>query len=263
MDHQTAHIEHPGGIVSPRDATAATVPYGPLGLSLSVIAIACAAILVCCLVAVVALLILFADIGREATTEFFQDLRFDIPLQTRLGAGVVASLYLGVALSTVATAVFRGRRGWPALVALVPHRRTWRPAVVPTLAALVYAAAATTIMARMQDRHLMIAGPTDLLLISTLMINLVVLAPIAEELLFRGWIQTALRGGIGVWPGGIVTAVLFAAIHYDANHRRFFLVLPLAIALGLVREISGSIRPTILLHAIYNLIIVAITLGFA
>ena len=239
------------------------MPYGPLRLSLSVLAIAVVAIGFCCLVAVIALLILFADIGREATTEFLQDLRFDVPLKTRLGAGVVSSLYTGVALSTVAMAALRGRRAWPSLVALVPHRGTWRPALLPTLAALIYAAAATTVMARMQDRHLMIAGPTDLLLISTLLTNLVILAPLSEELLFRGWIQTSLRRSIGIWPGGLVSAILFAAIHYDANHRRFFLVLPLAIALGLVREISGSIRPTILLHATYNLIIVAITLAYA
>ena len=263
MDQQTVHLDGHDGVVRSQTQTKAAMPYGPLGLSLSVMAIAIAAIAFCCLVAILALLILFADIGREATTEFFQDLRFDVPLKTRLGAGVVSSLYVGVALATVAMAALRGRRTWPALVSLLPHRRTWRPAILPALATLVYAAAATTIMARMQDRHLMVAGPTDLLLISTLLTNLVILAPIAEELLFRGWIQTALRRSVGIWPSGIVTAILFAAIHYDANHRRFFLVLPLAIALGLVREISGSIRPTILLHATYNLIIVAITLAYA
>jgi len=38
------------------------------------------------------------------------------------------------------------------------------------------------------------------------------------------------------------------------------LVLPLAFTLGLIREQAGSIKPTIALHAAYNLTIIAVTL---
>ena len=251
--------------VSSADLTSSNhaLPLGPVGLTLSVVGIVAGAIVFCGLVGLAALLLLVANIGTEAATEFVQDLRFDLPLATRLGAGVVSSLYIGVAVATLAMARWRGGRAWPTLLALTPQRRRWRSLLLLAVLTLAYAAVATTMMTRISGRHVEIAGPTDFILIGTILANLLILAPLAEEMLFRGWLFTGLRRALGVWPAGIVTAILFAAIHYDANHRRFFLVLPLAIALGVAREIAGSIRPTLAIHAIYNLIIVAITLAWA
>lgn len=263
MDQQAASYETTDPAF--RDAVAmppfrAVTPFGPAALALSLVAIAAAAITVCCLLAVIAVLILVAWLGVDGLTDFYQEWRFDIPLQTRVGAAVVSALYIGVASATVALAALRGRRAWMSLVALAPVRLAWTPVVVILAITLSYAGLATFAMARMQDRHLMASGPTDLLLVGTIVANLVVLAPIAEELLFRGWIYTALRARFAFVTSFTLTALLFAAIHWDANHRRFVLVLPLAVALGLLRELTGSIKPTIALHAVYNLIIVAITL---
>ena len=105
-------------------------------------------------------------------------------------------------------------------------------------------------------------GPTDFLLLGTLTTNLVILAPLAEELVFRGWLYTALRARWRFLPSFLLTAAAFTAIHYD-NHRHVLRVLPLALAVGLLRELTGSIRPTIALHAAYNFLIVAITLAAA
>ena len=254
MDQQTMS---PSGLAYHRQ----TLPYGLAGLSLSVAGIAVAAVVFCCFVTIVAVVLFVAQNGTEATTEFFQDLRFDFPLQSRLRAGVVSSLYIGVGVATCAIAWWRGGRDCLALLALTSGKRAWRGVLLIAIVTLAYAAIVTWVITHMQNRHLAIEGPTDVVLLATALANLVILAPLAEEVLFRGWLFTGLRRAIGPWPGGLVTAILFAAIHYDANHRRFFLVLPLAISLGVVREVSGSIRPTIALHAIYNLIIVAITLA--
>ena len=40
-----------------------------------------------------------------------------------------------------------------------------------------------------------------------------VVAPICEELLFRGFIFRALRNWRGVWPAALITGLLFAAVH--------------------------------------------------
>ncbi len=41
----------------------------------------------------------------------------------------------------------------------------------------------------------------------------IVLAPFAEEILFRGVMYTGMRRSWGAWPAGIVVTLLFAALH--------------------------------------------------
>lgn len=234
---------------------------GLLAIALSIFGIAAAAIVVCCLAAVIVLLVIVAQTGVEGAAEWMQRLRFDVPLKTRIGAGIVSSLYLGVLTATLIAARIAGRGAWASLLAFVRPRRLPPSAIVLAGMTLAYAATATFAMSRMQERHIVISGPTDLLLIGTILTNLGLLAPLAEELFFRGWIYTALRQRFSFAPSFTLVAASFAAIHWDANHRRIFLVLPLAVALGLLREITGSVKPTIALHSVYNLIIVAITLA--
>jgi len=114
------------------------------------------------------------------------------------------------------------------------------------------------VLAHPGQRYASLDGPTDKTLVGLIMLNLVVLAPLAEELFFRGWLFTALRLRFGFIPVLLVVSALFAAFHWDRRH--MILVLPLAFALGLIREQAGSIKPTIALHAAYNLTIIAVTL---
>ena len=164
-------------------------------------------------------------------------------------------------MATIAAALWRGKSGWTDLVAFKKVRLARRRTVALFLGSLGYAALASLALERMQAHRVIIDGPTDLVLVATIVTNLVMLAPLAEELVFRGWLYTGLRARFGFWPSFLVTALAFAAIHWDPNHRRILLVLPLAVALGLLREVSGSIKPTILLHGCYNLIIIALTLA--
>jgi membrane protease YdiL (CAAX protease family) len=81
----------------------------------------------------------------------------------------------------------------------------------------------------------------------------VVLAPIAEELFFRGWIYTGLRQrfGFGLTLG--LTSFLFAIGHWEKTHLYAAAVLPVGLALGWVRERTGSTRATALFHGLYNM----------
>ena len=227
---------------------------------MSLLLIGIAALLFCCLLAVAAVLVLYEQVGLDGLSDFYQELRFDIPLKTQIGAALVSTLYVGVAGSTISAAALRGRRNWTTLVAWARVSGRRGPVAAIFFATLAYAAAATLTMTLMQDHRIMVSGPTDLALLGTITANLVILAPCAEELFFRGWLYTGLRRRLSFWPSFLITASLFAAIHWDPNHRRIFLVFPLAVALGLLRELTGSIKPTIALHAVYNLIIVVITL---
>jgi uncharacterized protein len=83
-----------------------------------------------------------------------------------------------------------------------------------------------------------------------------VIAPIAEEILFRGYIFTALRGWAGVLGGAALTGLLFGIIHYSPDRPAEFLV-PLALfgfLLCVLYWRTGSLYPCIALHAINNAI---------
>lgn len=92
-----------------------------------------------------------------------------------------------------------------------------------------------------------------------------VIAPIAEEFLFRGYIFTALRGRLGVLRAAAVTGVLFGLIHVDPNRPASFL-LPLAVfgfLLCLIYWRTGSLYPCIALHSINNAIAFGVTEGWS
>jgi len=62
--------------------------------------------------------------------------------------------------------------------------------------------------------------------VALLVIALVVLAPLGEELVFRGLLLRGLARRLSFWPAAAISAVLFAAAHVDA-----YVLWPRAIAL--------------------------------
>lgn len=88
--------------------------------------------------------------------------------------------------------------------------------------------------------------------LALLIFELSILAPLSEELLFRGWLWTALRRSWGAWPTALVTGGMFWLLHAPEGLRGFLTLLPVAIVLTAVRQFTGSIRGTIGLHALYN-----------
>ena len=78
----------------------------------------------------------------------------------------------------------------------------------------------------------------------------VILAPFAEELLFRGMLYPLLRERIGVVGAIVVSAAMFSAIHVIP------ILLPglfvIGLLLGYLRERSGSIWPCIFYHVLQN-----------
>jgi membrane protease YdiL (CAAX protease family) len=87
-----------------------------------------------------------------------------------------------------------------------------------------------------------------------------VIAPLGEELFFRGYFFGALRNWRGVWPAAIGTGVVFGAIHAGSAPVGF--LVPLAffgVGLCLLYNYSGSLYPCIALHALNN----SIALGAA
>ena len=87
----------------------------------------------------------------------------------------------------------------------------------------------------------------------------VVIAPLLEEMLWRGLFQTMLRAYIGrPWPAIAITAVLFASAHSHSTHWPGLFVL--AVGLGYAYEKSGSLFQSIFMHAMFNGLVVGATL---
>jgi membrane protease YdiL (CAAX protease family) len=83
----------------------------------------------------------------------------------------------------------------------------------------------------------------------------VVLAPIFEEMLFRGFLLPLLVRSMGPWLGIFLTAVPFALLHGAQNHWAWQPVLLIGIAgiaFGYVRYKTGSTTAAFLMHSAYN-----------
>ena len=78
----------------------------------------------------------------------------------------------------------------------------------------------------------------------------VVIAPLLEEFFFRGWMQRTLERRYESTVAIVVTAVAFAAVHFD----EFGFVVRLAFGLlvGYVAYSTRSVWPGVVLHATYN-----------
>lgn len=96
--------------------------------------------------------------------------------------------------------------------------------------------------------------PEDLRGIEILLAGLavVVVAPIAEELFFRGFLYQALRRWRGTTQGIVLSAVVFALPHVSP------LIIPSIFALGVILaylfEKRGSVVAAIAAHATFNLV---------
>lgn len=77
-----------------------------------------------------------------------------------------------------------------------------------------------------------------------------VLAPVTEEMLFRGLILRGFLARYPRWPAIAASAVLFGASHL--NLYQFAAALLLGLLLGWLYERSRSLIPCIALHAAYN-----------
>jgi membrane protease YdiL (CAAX protease family) len=87
-----------------------------------------------------------------------------------------------------------------------------------------------------------------------------VMAPVAEEFLFRGLLFTSIRASAGLWPAAIITGIVFGAIHAGSSPAG--LLVPLAVlgvGLCLIYAWTRSLYPCVALHAINNAIAFGVT----
>ena len=104
---------------------------------------------------------------------------------------------------------------------------------------------------------------TDKYIFALEALSIVVIAPFVEEFLFRGFLNNLLRGKVNTFVRMSIVSILFAAIHmpyYIQNWIQFIAYLILAIVLFLVYERRRSLFDAILLHSLYNGLLVILFL---
>lgn len=88
----------------------------------------------------------------------------------------------------------------------------------------------------------------------------VLCAPIAEEVIFRGYLLGVIRQYLGVWAALIGSSLIFALIHAHIPSAPGLFVLGLVLAA--VYQRTGSLWAPMLLHSIFNAITIAFTLAW-
>jgi membrane protease YdiL (CAAX protease family) len=90
----------------------------------------------------------------------------------------------------------------------------------------------------------------------------VVIAPLLEEMLFRGFVQSAIRSYLNprnnAWPAIATSALFFAIMHADPSHWPALFIL--GVCLGYSYEKSGSLFRPIFIHLFFNAYSVATVL---
>jgi membrane protease YdiL (CAAX protease family) len=84
-------------------------------------------------------------------------------------------------------------------------------------------------------------------------IGAVILAPLAEELFYRGWLWKGLRQHWRAFPTSLLTCGFWLLAHIERGILLLVMLLPVAVLLGLARHFCG-IRAAIIVHALYNLV---------
>jgi hypothetical protein len=190
-----------------------------------------------------------ADLPPSATRDIQQVLANGTFLA--LAAAVGAPLMVGLVVLAIAL-----RNGPSVRAYLALHRVSGRALATASLAALVLAMIehgvnswlGRPIPAFVADTYQSAANP------ALLWLAIVVLAPISEETVFRGFLLTGLLPSWGAAASVLVTAAIFTALHggqYTAWDLAFLFCFGVALGVGRVR--TGSLYVSIAMHATMNL----------
>jgi membrane protease YdiL (CAAX protease family) len=86
-------------------------------------------------------------------------------------------------------------------------------------------------------------------------LTLVVVAPLAEEAIFRGYLFGKLRKYVPIWVSVVITSLLFGALHLPAEHLQWNVAIDtfvLSVVLCSIRQMTGSIWAGVLVHMMKN-----------
>jgi membrane protease YdiL (CAAX protease family)/uncharacterized RDD family membrane protein YckC len=102
-----------------------------------------------------------------------------------------------------------------------------------------------------------IDDPSLLVVISAVAL-LVGLAPLSEELFFRGMVYAGLRTRLSIWPAAVTSGVIFGLPHVPTGPLAAIPLALLGTALAWLYERTGSIWPCIFAHSFNNSLVLVV-----
>jgi len=174
-------------------------------------------------------------------------------LGTRIAAGVVIS---ALTIAVIALLLRRERRGL-ADAGLTGIRSGWRLALWGALVWAVPAALAFAVLAALGAPLSISSDAADVVLtVVLLVLAVLLLEALPEELVFRGYVTTALGDLTRGWATIVVQAVLFTlfagVLRQNWNATDLSLFLAMGIGFGYIRMVTGSIWMSIGFHLAFQ-----------
>lgn len=190
---------------------------------------------------------------RHASPDtLFKDMRVALPVQVAGYAALVAIMVLLVTLKN--RGPFLKEISWNA-----PDRKRIWQAMAYGLALAVASTLAETLLSRWIPKSLPIEeyfnGPLSAYLLAAFGI---LVAPLVEELYFRGFLYPALARWTGVLPAVVLTSAGFALLHGAQLAYAVVPVLTIFVVgatLNMIRVRTGSVATGVIAHMTYNFVL--------
>jgi membrane protease YdiL (CAAX protease family) len=175
------------------------------------------------------------------------------------GPGITAATTVLVDVSVVvACALFAGLvtrpQPWQFGLRAAPLKFTAQMAALGALAYFLFSLAYEAIVRPENPQKVVqdLGADTNTLLLVVGAVVVIAVAPVCEELFFRGVLFRVLRQRMPLWPAAIIDGILFGFVHGS------LVIVPVLAVLGImfcyVYERTGSLFPTIALHSLNNTI---------
>jgi len=206
-------------------------------------------------------IVAFSLVAAAAVRSLYPDLSDQVAFEGLPGllAGSIAS-----SAAFVLTALIASGGVTPGALRLVPGRETGGTLLLAVVGMLALGQTldSLTVLAGLDQHGNMMtirralkqaAGPD--LFLAVLIVGL--LAGSAEEIFFRGYVQTRLAQRLPRSVAVIATSVCFGAFHLDWLHS--LLALLLGLYLGWIVELTGSTLPAMVCHVVNNALFTMIT----
>jgi membrane protease YdiL (CAAX protease family) len=187
-----------------------------------------------------------------------------LPLTANMQASVEKLIMIPMMLGVVYWVVRKVYKlGWQSLGyrKILPKHLLWvalaYPAYIAIMVTIVDLAGFLTKTNLQQPQVTGFIAPHGLELIPAFIV-LVIVVPVVEETIFRGFLFGAYRRKFGFLIGTLLVSLVFAAVHTPLNVQLD--VFALSLVLCYLREKTDSLWPSIMLHILKNL--VAFVLSF-
>jgi CAAX protease family protein len=92
-------------------------------------------------------------------------------------------------------------------------------------------------------------------------LSIVVLAPFAEEIFFRGFFFAGLRTRWSVWPSALLSGAIFGLVHAPTGPTAAIPLAGLGVGLAWLYDKTGSIWPCMLAHFLNNALAISVVIG--